>query len=177
MNGSWLLIAVGLIVGVAVNAPMAVARSAAAPPAPASPGISSRAAARSAGYFITPARGSLTSGLGWRADPFRRAIWQHHWGIDIAAPVGTPVQASASGVVQFAGWYAGYGRLVFIDHGDGWTTLYGHLKRMGVQPGDVVQQGEVIATVGTNGRSTGPHLHFEIRYKDWPVDPLRYIGR
>lgn len=135
------------------------------------------AAARPAVFFITPARGSLSSGLGWRTDPFRRTVWQHHWGIDIAAPVGTLVHASASGVVQFAGWYAGYGRLVYIDHGGGWTTLYGHLKRMDVQPGQYVPQGTVIGTVGTNGRSTGPHLHFEIRYKDWPVDPLKYLGR
>lgn len=154
---SWLLGAVGLIAVAFTLAPAA--------------------AARSPVFFITPARGSLSSGLGWRTDPFKRAVWQHHWGIDIAAPVGTPVYASAAGTVQFAGWYAGYGRLVYIDHGSGWTTLYGHLKRMGVEPGDAVKQGEIIGTVGTNGRSTGPHLHFEIRYKDWPVDPLKYLGR
>ncbi len=157
MRRSWLITAVGLIACVSIRAPMA--------------------AARPAVFFITPARGSLSSGLGWRADPFRRTVWQHHWGIDIAAPVGTLVHASAAGVVQFAGWYAGYGRIVYIDHGGGWTTLYGHLKRTDVQPGQPVAQGAVIGTVGTNGRSTGPHLHFEIRYKDWPVDPLKYLGR
>lgn len=157
MRRSWLLIAIGLFVWFSIRAPMA--------------------AARPAVFFITPARGSLSSSLGWRPDPFRRTVWQHHWGIDIAAPVGTPVHASATGVVQFAGWYAGYGRVVYLDHGGGWTTLYGHLRGMYVEPGQVVQQGNLIGTVGTNGRSTGPHLHFEIRYKDWPVDPLKYLGR
>lgn len=136
---------------------------------------SARADARA--YFITPTWGRLTSPLGWRHDPFQPRIWQHHWGIDIAAPHGTPVLASASGTVQYAGAYAGYGRTVYIDHGGGWTTLYAHLSAIHVVPGQRVAQATVVGAVGSEGRSTGPHLHFEIRYKDRPVDPLEYLGR
>lgn len=135
------------------------------------------AAARPRSFFISPTWGTLSSPLGWRADPLGRNVWQHHWGIDIAAPAGTPVVASAAGVVQYAGWYAGYGGTVYIDHGSGWSTVYGHLGTIAAAPGRRVAQGAVIGAVGSNGRSTGPHLHFEIRYRNRPVDPLTYIGR
>lgn len=128
-------------------------------------------------YFITPTWGRLSSPLGWRADPLRSGVWQHHWGIDIAAPAGTPVVASAAGTVRYTGWYGGYGSLVYLDHGQGWTTLYSHLGRIDVRGGQHVDQGTIIAAVGSNGRSTGPHLHFEIRHRNRPVDPLRYLGR
>lgn len=134
-------------------------------------------AANPRAFFISPTWGKLSSPPGWRADPFRRTAWQHHWGIDIAAPAGTPVVASAAGTVRYTGWYAGYGQTVYMEHGAGWATVYGHLSRVDVRPGQRVAQGVVIATVGSNGRSTGPHLHFEIRYQNRPVDPLKYIGR
>ncbi|MGH2349919.1 MAG: M23 family metallopeptidase [bacterium] len=128
-------------------------------------------------YFITPTWGTLSSHLGWRRDPFRQNTWQHHWGIDIAARHGTPVVASATGVVKFAGTYGGYGPVVYLDHGQGWATLYAHLSRIYVRPGQTVKQASVIGAVGSYGRSTGPHLHFEIRYKNAPVNPLAYLGR
>jgi len=134
-------------------------------------------AGRSQPSFMTPTWGWLSSAQGWRLDPLRPTIWQHHWGIDIAADVGTPVLASAPGLVAFTGWFAGYGRTVYIDHGDGWATLYGHLSQMVVLPGAVVERGEVIGTVGNTGRSTGPHLHFEIRRNNQPLDPLKLLAR
>ena len=134
-----------------------------------------------AGYaqpsFITPTWGWLSSGQGWRIDPLRPTMWQHHWGIDIAADVGTPILSSAPGTVTFAGWYAGYGQTIYVDHGNGWTTLYAHLSRMDVQVAQVLQRGETIGAVGSNGRSTGPHLHFEIRLNNRPLDPMKYLGR
>jgi murein DD-endopeptidase MepM/ murein hydrolase activator NlpD len=136
-----------------------------------------RADARPRSFFITPTWGRLTSPLGWRADPFRPAVHQHHWGIDIAAAQGTPVLASAAGTVQYAGAYAGYGSSVYIYHGAGWATVYAHLSAIHVQPGAHVRQGAIIGAVGSEGRSTGPHLHFEIRYMNYPVDPLKYLGR
>jgi len=137
----------------------------------------SAVAGRSHPSFMTPTWGWLSSAQGWRLDPLRRTMWQHHWGIDIAAEVGTPVLSSAPGVVAFTGWYAGYGRTVYIDHGDGWTTLYGHLSEIVVPVGQLVGRGDEIGAVGNSGRSTGPHLHFEIRRYNKPVDPLKFLGR
>jgi murein DD-endopeptidase MepM/ murein hydrolase activator NlpD len=139
--------------------------------------IHASAAAAPAQYFITPTWGTLSSHLGWRRDPFRQNTWQHHWGIDIAARFGMPVVASATGVVRYAGWFGGYGRVVYLEHGQGWATLYAHLSHFYVRPGQIVKQASVIGAVGTAGRSTGPHLHFEIRYKNVPLDPLAYLGR
>jgi murein DD-endopeptidase MepM/ murein hydrolase activator NlpD len=135
------------------------------------------AAAGQPQYFITPTWGAMTSQMGWRHDPFRANTWQHHWGIDIAARMGTPVVASAPGVVRYAGWYAGYGPVIYLEHGNGWATLYGHLSRLVVRPGQTVAQGMLIGAVGSYGHSTGPHLHFEIRYRGVPVNPLAYLGR
>lgn len=101
--------------------------------------------------------------------------WQHHWGIDLAAPMGTPVLASAAGTVQYAGTYGGYGPVIYLEHAKGWHTLYAHLSAIKVRPGQKVAQGSVIGAVGSYGRSTGPHLHFEIRYQGRPVDPLPYL--
>lgn len=137
----------------------------------------SPAAAAPEAAFITPTWGRLTSPLGWRADPFRPEIRQHHWGIDIAAAPGTPVVASAAGTVVYAGAYAGYGSSIYIYHGLGWATVYAHLSAIRVERGMRVRQGQAIGAVGSEGRSTGPHLHFEIRYMNHPVDPLKYLGR
>jgi murein DD-endopeptidase MepM/ murein hydrolase activator NlpD len=106
--------------------------------------------------YIWPAKGVLTSGYGWR--------WgRMHRGIDIAAPIGTPVIAAAPGVVVRSGWNkGGYGKLVEIKHGDGSFTRYAHNSRLRVQPGEAVEQGQLIAEMGSTGFSTGPHSHFEI---------------
>lgn len=120
--------------------------------------------------LIRPLRGPVTSRFGFRRHPlFRRHHF--HTGIDISAPRGTPVPAAHAGKVLFAGWYGGYGKLVILDHGDGVSTLYGHLSRIRVTTGQTVSRRQVIGYVGSTGYSTGPHLHFEIRRNGRPVDP------
>lgn len=98
-----------------------------------------------------------------------------HPGIDIAAATGTPVRAAASGTVTFAGWDAEYGYLVAVEHGLGLETRYGHNDRLSVQVGDRVERGQLLAAVGSTGRSTAPHLHFEIRKDGVPIDPRQYL--
>ncbi len=115
-----------------------------------------------------PSRGTLTSRFGWR---YRR----HHDGIDVAAPWGTPIQAARDGMVIFTGWHGGYGKVVFISHGDGVVTVYGHASTLLVKIGDQVKQGQVIANVGCTGVCTGSHLHFEVRIDGQPVDPLKFL--
>lgn len=119
--------------------------------------------------YIWPAQGTLTSGYGWR--------WgRMHNGIDIAAPTGTPIMAAAPGVVTFAGWNSGYGYLVEITHPDESLTLYAHNSQILVQEGQTVAQGELISKMGSTGRSTGPHLHFEIHPTgDGAVNPIAYL--
>ncbi|MFN3361533.1 MAG: peptidoglycan DD-metalloendopeptidase family protein [Pseudanabaenaceae cyanobacterium] len=122
--------------------------------------------------LIWPARGIITSGFGWR--------WGRlHQGIDIAAPIGTPIWAAGSGVVQFAGWNnGGYGYMVDILHNNGTVTRYAHLNAIYVKVGQRVQQGQVIAEMGSTGYSTGPHLHFEIRPNGGvAVNPMNYLAR
>jgi len=123
---------------------------------------------------IAPTRGWVTSGFGYRRDPFtgRRMF---HEGLDIAARVGTPIVATADGVVLVAGWREGYGKTVEINHGFGYSTRYGHCSKIVVKPGQHVKRGEVIAYVGSTGRSTAPHLHYEVRIKGKPVNPYPYI--
>jgi murein DD-endopeptidase MepM/ murein hydrolase activator NlpD len=128
----------------------------------------STGAVRIARGFLWPARGQLTSRFGWRR-------WRHHDGIDIAAPYGSPIYAARPGRVVFAGWYYAYGRAVIIDHGNGVQTLYGHASKLLASPGETVREGQLIARVGTSGRSTGPHLHFEVRHNGRAVDPMRYM--
>ncbi|MEL6494022.1 MAG: M23 family metallopeptidase [Cyanobacteria bacterium J06623_7] len=120
--------------------------------------------------YIWPTQGVLTSGYGWR--------WgRMHRGIDIGAPIGTPIVASAAGKVIGAGWHSGYGNLIRLEHLDGSQTYYAHLDRFLVTHGQQVRQGEQIATMGNTGRSTGPHLHFEIRLSDRTIiDPLILLG-
>ena len=95
-----------------------------------------------------------------------------HTGIDIKAPRGRTIQAARGGRVEYSGWMGGYGRVVVIDHGDGYSTLYAHCTSLSVRKGQSVSQGQAIATVGTTGRTTGPHLHFEVRRGNNPVNPL-----
>lgn len=126
------------------------------------------------GGFIHPVRGQLTSRFGMRTHPIY-GIRKMHTGIDISAPQGTTIRASAGGTVVFAGWWGGYGKVVIIDHGGGISTLYAHCSSIYVSEGQKVSQGEVIAAVGSTGLSTGPHLHFEVRKNGKPVDPLGYL--
>lgn len=116
----------------------------------------------------------VTSGFGPRMDPFlgRRAL---HSGIDFAAEGGTPVLATGRGVVLRAGWAGGYGKLVEIEHDDALVSRFGHLSRIAVQSGQSVQPGDVIGYVGSTGRSTGPHLHYETRLAGGAVDPMRFL--
>jgi murein DD-endopeptidase MepM/ murein hydrolase activator NlpD len=121
--------------------------------------------------FAKPVRGRLTSRFGFRIDPFTRRKG-YHTGIDIAAPRGTPVHAAQGGRVIFAGPKYGYGNAVIIDHRFGYSTLYGHLDSWSVRRGQRVRSGQVVGRVGSTGRSTGPHVHFEIWLRNRKIDPL-----
>lgn len=107
--------------------------------------------------------GTVTSGIGWRPDPFGSGRMTYHHGVDIAVPEGTPVYPTQRGTVSFAGPYKGYGNLVAVDHGNGYVTLYGHNATLRVTPGQAVDTKTVIALAGSTGRSTGPHVHYEVR--------------
>lgn len=120
--------------------------------------------------------GWLSSQYGVRKDPFHGNPTMHR-GIDYAAPEGSPIVATGAGIVTFAGRRAGYGKLVEIDHGAGLRTRYGHMQSINVQVGDVVTRGQTIAKVGTLGRSTGPHVHYEILENGKHVNPARYVSR
>lgn len=132
---------------------------------------------RERGYTpsVWPVVGRLESGFGGRRNPFGGLGYEFHSGQDIDAPPGAPVVAGASGTVTFVGWQNGYGQLVVIDHGGGLTTRYGHLSHIDVELGRVVTRGETVGEVGSTGRSTGPHLHYEVRINDDPVNPLQYL--
>lgn len=118
--------------------------------------------------FLWPVRGELTSPFGYR--------WGRlHSGIDIANDVGTPVRGAMAGKVIFSGWCDGYGQTVILEHDRGYSSLYGHLSQSVVQPGQYVEAGEVIAYMGNTGWSTGPHLHFEVRLNDQPLNPLQVL--
>lgn len=121
--------------------------------------------------FAWPARGSISSPYGPRIHPIQH-VSSFHAGIDLAIAEGTRVHAAAPGRVVTAGWEGGYGLLVVLDHGDGYTTHYGHLSQLLVEGGQFVEVGQVIALSGSTGLSTGPHLHFEVRYNGVAVDPL-----
>ena len=124
---------------------------------------------------LQPVDGRLESGFGGRRNPFGGSSFEFHTGQDIDAPWGAPVVAAATGRVIVAGWQHGYGQVVYIDHGSGLTTRYGHLSQIGVKVGQNVLRGENLGRVGSTGRSTGPHLHYEVRINDNPVNPLPYL--
>lgn len=107
--------------------------------------------------------GTITSGIGWRLDPFGSGRMVYHAGIDVSVPEGTPVYPTKAGVVIFAGPYGGYGNMVAVDHGGGIVTLYGHNASVAVRQGQKVTTATVIAHSGSTGRSTGPHVHYEVR--------------
>jgi murein DD-endopeptidase MepM/ murein hydrolase activator NlpD len=127
------------------------------------------------GMLRIPVRGArLTSPFGLRVHPIYGTV-RLHTGLDLAAPLGTPIKAAADGVVVSAGARGGYGLAVVIDHGGALATLYGHMSRLDVEPGDAVRRGDQIGLVGSTGASTGPHVHFEARVAGSPVDPTPYL--
>jgi murein DD-endopeptidase MepM/ murein hydrolase activator NlpD len=118
---------------------------------------------------------NLTSGFGIRSDPFRASAAMHP-GIDLAAPLGTPVYATADGVVDRSEWNGGgYGNLIEIDHGAGIQTRYGHLSQRIAQEGQRVRRGDLIGLMGSTGRSTGSHLHYEVRVAGQAIDPISFV--
>lgn len=125
---------------------------------------------------IWPTRGRFTSRFGYRIGPFTNKT-RFHKGIDITAPTGTPVKATAQGRVVLAEWFSTYGMCVDIDHGDGIHTRYGHLSKITVREGQMVYRGDVLGLVGSTGRSVAPHLHYEVHLGNNPVNPLNYILR
>ncbi|APZ42147.1 M23 family metallopeptidase [Acidihalobacter ferrooxydans] len=127
-----------------------------------------------AGWPIT--KGWVSSYYGPRTDPFTGRP-SFHPGIDFAGPLGENVHAVAGGVVTYAGKDGGYGNMIQIDHGDGYSTRYGHAEKLDVKVGQVVKRGQVIAQLGSTGRSTGPHVHLEVRYHGKSVNPLKYIKK
>ena len=126
-------------------------------------------------YLKPISGGRLSSGFGARSAPTKGAS-TYHKGVDWAVPIGTTVVASNGGTVTVAGWASGYGYAVYINHSDGRQTRYGHLSKVLVKPGQTVAQGERIALSGNTGRSTGPHLHFEIRINGEAVNPLKHMN-
>ena len=124
---------------------------------------------------IWPVEGEMTDGFGVRGNPFGGGSAEFHPGQDIAAPRGTSVVAAADGTVVQAGWQNGYGQEVVVDHGHGLTTRYGHLSKIEVAAGQSIRRGEELGQVGSTGRSTGPHLHYEVRIDDMAVSPLHYL--
>lgn len=123
---------------------------------------------------MKPVPGRILSGFGYRINPFTGGT-EFHKGVDIPAPIGTKVRATADGVVVFAGWRGGYGNILEIDHGNHYKTIYGHLHSFKVNVGDRVKEGDFIGEVGNTGRSTGPHLHYEVRLNDIAVNPVTYF--
>lgn len=132
---------------------------------------------RERGYTPTiwPVDGKLEGGFGGRRNPFGGPGYEFHTGQDIEAPMGAPVVAGASGRISFVGWQNGYGQLVIVDHGGGLSTRYGHLSHIDVDLGQVVSRGQLVGKVGSTGRSTGPHLHYEVRINEEAVNPIQYL--
>lgn len=123
---------------------------------------------------IWPVDGRLADHFGKRTDPFS-GEGAYHTGVDIAAPAGTIVRAAADGIVIYAERSGGYGRLVIVDHGNGIETYYAHLSRFNVMEGQEVRRGESVGAVGSSGRVTAPHLHYEVRVGEAPVNPYRFL--
>ena len=123
---------------------------------------------------LWPVTGRIVSSFGERSDPFN-GEGAFHRGVDISGDYGQAILAPADGIVEFAEFHNGYGRTVSIDHGHGITTLFGHLSGFAVSSGERVSRGDVIGYVGTSGRATGPHVHYEVRINSTPVNPYKYL--
>ena len=119
--------------------------------------------------------GKINNEFGFRRNPFGGRTYEFHAGMDIDGERGDMVVAPASGTVTEAGWKGGYGQMIEIDHGNGLKTRYGHLSKIEVSAGDSLTRGQLIAFVGSTGRSTGPHLHYELRLNDRPINPRRFL--
>ncbi len=124
---------------------------------------------------LWPVEGYVSSNFGWRRDPFGRRRWKLHSGLDIAADYGTPILTTGAGVVTFAGWHSGHGRMIEVDHGQEVVTRYCHASQLLVSVGDELLAGETVALVGSSGMSTGAHLHYELFLDGERVDPLPYL--
>lgn len=138
---------------------------------PASPVVMAKVSGSEPWSQILDGPATLSSPFGHRNDPFTGKAGNHA-GLDIAAPMGTKIASLLPGVVTFSGWKGGYGNMVIVDHGNGLESRYGHATKTMVREGDRVGAGQSIATVGSTGRSTGPHLHFEVRREGRPIDPM-----
>ena len=123
---------------------------------------------------IWPVRGQISAGFGQRLDPFS-GEGVFHSGVDIRTPYGTRVESAGDGIVLEAGFDSGYGNAIVLDHGYGMTTKYGHLSKIFVVVGQEVERGQVIGAVGMTGKTTGPHLHYEVIVNDTPVNPMKYL--
>lgn len=123
-----------------------------------------------------PVKGWMSSGFGYRLSPFTGGK-EFHKGIDIATRIGTPITATANGIVSYTGWETGYGKVLRIKHGYGMVTRYAHIHKILVQEGEHVTRGEKIALVGESGQTTGPHLHYEVQVDGVAVNPLAYIRK
>lgn len=128
------------------------------------------------GDFRYPLKARITSPFGPRRHPIF-GVRSMHSGIDLAAPRGTGIKASEGGLVIYSGWYGGYGRVVIVDHSKGFSTLYAHMDRIAVKVGDRVKQGDTLGFEGATGYATGPHLHFELRSKGKPQNPVIYLKK
>ena len=124
---------------------------------------------------INPVNTRITARFGTRKNPFTNRGSEFHKGMDFAGDTGTPIKATADGVVIFAGWQSGYGKVIIISHGYSITTLYGHNSKLLVEKGDKVKKAQVISKMGNTGRSTGSHLHYEVRENGKIVDPSKYL--
>ena len=125
---------------------------------------------------IWPVKGWITSGYGKRASPLTGEPGRH-MGVDIANEANTPIRVTADGLVTYAGWQTGYGRVIVVEHGFGYSTRYGHCARIDVKVGDEIKRGQIIGYVGSTGRSTGSHVHYEVRVHGMPVDPEKYLPK
>jgi murein DD-endopeptidase MepM/ murein hydrolase activator NlpD len=124
---------------------------------------------------IWPISGRISSGFGWRRNPFGGSGREHHNGVDIPARTGTPIRAAGGGIIISSGWQNGYGNTVVIDHGGGLVTKYAHNSRNTAREGQRVERGDIIGYVGSTGRSTGAHLHYEIRRNGTAVNPIAFL--
>lgn len=124
---------------------------------------------------IWPHEGKINNEFGFRRNPFGGRAYEFHGGMDIDGERGEQVFAPAGGTVIKAGWSGGYGNMIEIDHGNGLTTRYGHLSKIEIEVGDTITRGQEIGLIGSTGRSTGPHLHYEMRLNDRPVNPRHFL--